>query len=50
MAETLKTEEERQEYIKKLNEIAQKRYRDNYHSLCCDKQRIVKTLYLTGDF
>ena len=48
MPETLKTEEERKNYIQDLNKIAQKRYGEDYHYLCADKKRLVKTLYQVG--
>ena len=47
MSETL-TEEERKNYIKKLNKIAQKRYGKDYHYLCGDRMEIVKQLYQSG--
>ena len=48
MAETLKTEEERKNYIKILNKIAQDHYGKGFHEVCFDRQEIVKQLYLVG--
>lgn len=45
MAETIKTEEEREKYIEELNKIAQKSYSKDYHALCGDKQAVVKQLH-----
>ena len=47
MAETL-TEEERKKHIEELNKIAQDRYGSDYHSLCGDRQAIVRRLYAAG--
>ena len=47
MAETL-TEEERKNYIKKLNKVAQLRYRCDYHALCGDRQAVVRRLQAAG--
>ena len=46
----IKTEEERKNYIKELRRISQKIYGKDYHELCDDKKRVIRTLYKTGDF
>ena len=42
------TEEERKNYIKKLNKVAQLRYRCDYHALCGDRQAVVRRLQAAG--
>ena len=47
MAET-KTEEEKKKFIEDLKKIALRKYGKEYHYLCADKKRIVRTLYESG--
>lgn len=47
MPETL-TEEQRKNYIKELNKVAQRRYGKDYHALCADRQAVVRRLQAAG--